>query len=287
MTAERRIVIEDEAGVRVVTFDRPEARNAFDLAMYRAVTVALQEALADERIAAVVMTGRGSAFTAGQDLREMAALAAGQGPPDADRGFQGLMDALATFDKPLLAAVNGVGVGLGCTLLCHADLVLVDETARLRVPFAELGVPPEAGSSWLLPERVGWQRAAAMLLAAEWIDASEAVAAGLALRVCPAGTVRDRTVELAHRIAGFAPDATRRIKQLMVVPRAHETAAARAREEAAFAALFAGLGVADPGAAGPGVAGPGAAGPGAVGTGAVGTGSDGASSAQVSAGWDR
>ena len=94
---------------------------------------------------------------------------------------------VVAFDKPLLAAVHGVGVGLGCTLLGHVDLVLMDEEARLRAPFAEMGVPPEAASSWLLPERMGWQRAAALLLASEWIDADQAVEAGLALRVCPSG----------------------------------------------------------------------------------------------------
>ena len=94
--------------------------------------------------------------------------------------------------------MHGVGVGLGCTLLGHVDLVLMDEEARLRVPFAELGVPPEAASSWLLPARMGWQRAAALLLASEWIDADQAVAAGLALRVCPAGTVLDETLDLAR-----------------------------------------------------------------------------------------
>ena len=119
------------------------------------------------------------------------------------------MDVAISFDKPLLAAVNGVGVGLGCTLLAHVDLVLMDEQARLRVPFAELGVPPEAASSWLLPERMGWQRASALLLASEWIDADQAVAAGLALRVCPRGTVLAETMDLARRIASFPPHATR------------------------------------------------------------------------------
>jgi enoyl-CoA hydratase/carnithine racemase len=146
---------------------------------------------------------------------------------------------VVSFDKPLLAAVHGVAVGLGCTLLGHADLVLVEEGTRLRAPFAELGVPPEAASSWLLPERMGWQRAAALLLASEWIDASEAVDAGLALRVCPVGTVLDETMDLARRIASFRPDATRRIKQLMTVARRPDVEAARAREEAAFADLFA------------------------------------------------
>jgi len=186
-----------------------------------------------------VLTGRGQAFTAGQDLREMAALAAGEGGPGAGAGFRGLMDTAVSFDKPLLAAVNGVGVGLGCTLLGHVDLVLMDEGARLRVPFAELGVPPEAASSWLLPERMGWQRASALLLASEWIDAHQAVESGLALRVCPGGTVLDETMDLARRIASFAAHTTRGIKRLMMAPRLPSIHAARAREEEAFAALFA------------------------------------------------
>ena len=234
-----RVEIDDDGGVRLIVFDRPEVRNAFDAAMYAAVTEALTGALADDRIRSVVVTGRGTAFTAGQDLREMAALATGGGGAEAGSGFRGLMEVAVSFDKPLLAAVNGVGVGLGCTLLGHVDLVLMDETARLRVPFAELGVPPEAASSWLLPERMGWQRASAMLLASEWIDAGQAVEAGLALRVCASGTVLEETMGLARRIASFAPHATRGIKRLMMASRRPAIDDARAREEAAFAALFA------------------------------------------------
>ncbi len=201
----RRIAVEDDTGVRLIAFDRPEVRNAFDAAMYRAVTEALALALADDSIHAVVLTGRGKAFTAGQDLREMALLASGQADPEAGSGFRDLLDLVMSFDKPLLAAVHGVGVGLGCTLLGHVDLVLVDEGTRLRVPFAELGVPPEAGSSWLLPERIGWQQASAMLLASDWVDAPRAVEVGLALRICPKGTVLAETMTLAHRIASFPP----------------------------------------------------------------------------------
>jgi enoyl-CoA hydratase/carnithine racemase len=236
---DRRVEVEDGSGVRLIAFNRPERRNAFDAALYQAVTVALAGARDDDDIRAVVLTGRGAAFTSGQDLREMAALATGQAGPDAASGFPGLLDALVSFDKPLLAAVNGVGVGLGCTLLCHVDLVLMDQAARLRVPFAELGVPPEAASSWLFPERMGWQQAASLLLASEWMDAPRAVEVGLALRVCPAGTVLAETMELARRIASFPPHATREIKRLMMVPRRQPIAEARAREDAAFAALFA------------------------------------------------
>jgi enoyl-CoA hydratase/carnithine racemase len=237
--SERRIDVDDDAGVRLIAFDRPEVRNAFDSAMYTAVTDALAGALDDDAIGAVVLTGRGKAFTAGQDLREMALLASGEGGPEAGSGFRQLMDLVMAFDKPLLAAVHGVGIGLGCTLLGHVDLVLVEEGTRLRVPFAELGVPPEAASSWLLPERVGWQQASALLLASEWIDARRAVEVGLALRVCPEGTVLVETMALACRIASFPTHATRQIKQLMMASRRQAIGDARAREEAAFAQLFA------------------------------------------------
>jgi enoyl-CoA hydratase/carnithine racemase len=119
------------------------------------------------------------------------------------------------------------------------DLVLMERGSRLRAPFAEMGVPPEAASSWLLPERLGWQWASALLLASQWIDADQAVAAGLALRVCEPGTVVEETLALARSVAAFPPHATRRIKRLMMAARRPAIEGARTREESAFAALFA------------------------------------------------
>jgi enoyl-CoA hydratase/carnithine racemase len=148
----------------------------------------------------------------------MARIASGEPNDGIAGGFPALIDALLGCPKPVLAAVNGVGVGLGLTLLAHCDVVLVDETARLRAPFAELGVPPEAGSSYLLPARLGWQQAARVLLCAEWISAGEAVEAGIALRVCSAGTVLDETIEVATRLAGYVPEAVQEIKRLMRAP---------------------------------------------------------------------
>jgi enoyl-CoA hydratase/carnithine racemase len=237
--SDHRVDVEDADGVRLVAFARPEARNAFDHAMYAAVTAALRGALGDDAVHVAVLTGRGTAFSAGQDLREMAALATGGGSGGPTSGFPDLLDLLARFDKPLLAAVNGAGLGLGCTVLGHVDVALIDEGARLRAPFADLGVPPEAGSSWLFPERMGWQRAAEVLLTARWLTAEDAVAAGLALRVCPAGTVLDETLTLARAVAAHPPHATRTIKRLLLEGRGAAVAEARAREEAAFAALFA------------------------------------------------
>ncbi len=235
---DQRVAVEDAEGVRVVAFDRVEVKNAFDSAMYGAVLDALEGALVDDGVHVVVLTGRGDAFTSGQDLREMAAIATGRLDPATGAGFRDLLDTVVTFDKPMLAAVHGVAIGLGCTLLAHVDLALVEEGTRLRAPFAELGVPPEAASSSLFPARLGWQRAAAMLLASEWIDADRAVASGLAYRVSPPGKVLEETMELANRIASFPPRTTREIKRLMIAERIPLVRAAREREEAAFGELF-------------------------------------------------
>lgn len=225
-------------GVRVIAFNRPEVRNAFDTTMYHEVTAALRAADADESIGAVVLTGRGSAFTSGQDLAEMAAIATGTAVEGAGQGFMGLLECLIDLSVPLLAAVNGVAVGLGFTLLPHCNLVLVDAGARLRVPFAELGVPPEAASSVLFPAAMGWQQAARILLTSDWVSAPELVELGLALRVCPAGTVLDETVALAARIAAHPRAATRASSSLVRAARRDTVVAANRREQAAFGALL-------------------------------------------------
>jgi enoyl-CoA hydratase/carnithine racemase len=238
-TGTRRIEIEEAApGVRVIAFNRPEVRNAFDTVMYQEVTAALWDADADDAVGAVVLTGRGSAFTSGQDLAEMAAIATGAAVPGAGQGFIGLLEGLTEFSVPLLAAVNGVAVGLGFTLLAHCDLVLVARDARLRVPFAELGVPAEAASSFLFPATMGWQQAARILLTSDWVDAEELVSLGLALRSCDPGAVLDETVELASRVAAHPRGATRAITSLMRAARRDAVLEANRREQGAFAQLL-------------------------------------------------
>ena len=230
---------EGAPGVRVVAFNRPDVRNAFDTAMYTEVTAALREADEDEAVGAVVLTGRGAAFTSGQDLAEMAAIATGTSIEGAGQGFMGLLDCIGTLSVPLLAAVNGVAVGLGFTVLAHCDLVLVDESARLRVPFAELGVPPEAASSLLFPAAMGWQQAARILLTSDWVGAEELIALGLALRSCEPEVVLDETVVLAARVAAHPHGATRAITGLMRAARRDAVLEANRREQGAFARLLA------------------------------------------------
>jgi enoyl-CoA hydratase/carnithine racemase len=236
---DHRVEVTHDGGVCLVAFDRPERRNAFDFPMYQAVTAALDDAAADPAVGAVVLTGRGGTFSSGQDLAEMAAIVAGSGPPGVETGFRGMLEAVGRLPQPLLAAVSGPAVGLGFTLLAHCDLVLVGESARLRVPFAELGVPAEAGSSFLFPLRMGWQQAARLLLTSEWIGADEAVALGVALRACPDDRVLDETMALARRVAALPAAAVREIKRLMWAPHLEALAAARAREDDAFRRLLA------------------------------------------------
>jgi enoyl-CoA hydratase/carnithine racemase len=234
-----RIEIDEAApGVRVIAFNRPEVRNAFDTTMYQEVTAALRAADSDEAVGAVVLTGRGTAFTSGQDLAEMAAIATGTAVEGAGQGFMGLLDCLIDLSVPLLAAVNGVAVGLGFTLLPHCNLVLVDAEARLRVPFAELGVPPEAASSLLFPALMGWQQAARVLLTSDWVSAPELVELGLALQVCDAGSVLSETVALAARIAAHPRGATRASSSLVRAARRDAVVEANHREQGAFASLL-------------------------------------------------
>jgi enoyl-CoA hydratase/carnithine racemase len=224
-------------GVRLITFDRPEARNAFTSAMYDEATTAFREAHDNDAVRVVVVTGAGSAFTAGQDLHELAALAADRaaGTEVGRHGFPGLLDAISGFDKPLLAAVNGAAVGFGFTLLAHADVVFVADSARLRVPFVDYSVPPEAASSYLFAQRFGWQRAADILLTGAWVSASDAVSWGIALAAYPDDELMPAMLTYAGGMARSSLDALRGVKRLMQTWQQPLVDAALAAESDAYA----------------------------------------------------
>jgi len=232
------VLVRDHGAVRLLTLNRPDVRNAFNVDLYTGLASELQAAKDDDEVKVVVLTGAGKVFSSGQDLEEMAALAAGTGPEGAASGFPTLLDTVQAFDKPLIAAVNGAGVGLGFTLLGHVDLVLLSETARFKVPFAELGVAPEAGSSYLLPKRLGSQVAANVLLGSAWLSAEEAVSCGFALRICAPDALVDDALELATDMAAAPLVSLRAIKRLMLQAQGTAVADARAREEAVFAELL-------------------------------------------------
>lgn len=251
--AEPLVLVDDAERVRTITFNRPGALNAFNTALYDAVATALRDAAVDGEVGAVVLTGAGRAFSAGQDLKEMAGIAAaigdarsveagddeaGDDEPAVTSGFPGMVDALVSFPKPLLAAVNGVGLGIGFTLLAHCDLVYVAEGARVKTPFTELGVAPEAASSYLFPIRMGWQRAARVLLASEWLGAEQLVECGLALEVLPPDQLQDRTIAVARTIAAMPLASVMTTKRLMLDAHRDAITRARAGEDAAFGELL-------------------------------------------------
>ena len=232
--------ITDEHRVRTLTLDRPEALNAFDEALYDATAEALLDAAADPGVAVVLLTGAGRAFSAGTDLREMHARATDPAFVPGKHGFIGLLDALVAFPKPLVCAVNGIGLGIGATVLGFADLAFMSSTARLKCPFTSLGVAPEAASSYLLPRLMGRQDAAWMLLSAEWIDAEQARDAGLVWRVCEPEDLLAEATRHATLIAQRPISSLVAVKRTMTAPLRAQVDAARERENAAFAELMGG-----------------------------------------------
>jgi enoyl-CoA hydratase/carnithine racemase len=183
----------------------------------------------------VVLTGEGRAFSAGQDLGEMMApVDHGDGEL---HGYRGFIPVLEEFDKPLLAAVNGIALGIGTTLLPYCDIVWIDPEARLKVPFMTLGVTTEAASSLLLPARMGWQAAARFIFTADWLSAEEAVACGLAYRVSAPGACVEEAMATARTIGAMPVDSLQTTKRLMVAARLEASRAARQREDAEFVRL--------------------------------------------------
>jgi enoyl-CoA hydratase/carnithine racemase len=226
------VTIEDADGVRLVTWNRPEALNAFNDELWDGTRDALLGAQADPELRCIVLTGTGRAFSAGQDLGEMMA------PPahdDGERhGYRGFIPVLEELDKPLLAAVNGLGLGIGATILPYCDIVWIDAEARLKVPFMTLGVTTEAASSLLLPQRMGWQAAARFIFTADWLSADEAVACGLAYRKSAPGAALDDAMATARALGQLPVDSLQTTKRLMVAARLDAGRAARQREDAEF-----------------------------------------------------
>ena len=234
------IRIEDHGRTRVLTLDRPEARNAFNEALYDAATDALLDAATDNSIAVVIITGTGQSFSSGNDLHEMATRAAG-GPFEHGRhGFSGFVDQLIEFPKPLLCAVNGLAVGIGATMLALSDLVLIASDARVRCPFTRLGVAPEAASSVSFPRLLGRQNGTWALLSSEWLSADECVQMGLAWRCCPPELLLEETLRHAAILASKPINSLVESKRAIVAPLKAELYAARERENDAFRVLLGG-----------------------------------------------
>jgi len=231
---------DDDNRVRTLTLNRPEVLNAFNEALYQATAEALAAAAEDAEVAVVLLTGAGRAFSAGNDLNEMQARISD--PQMADQGshFTTMIDALTRFPKPLICAVNGVGVGIGTTILGYADLTFMSSTARLKCPFTSLGVAPEAASSYLLPQLMGRQNAAWLLMSSEWVSADEALRMGLVWKVCEPDELIADARRHAEILASRPIPSLMAVKQTIAEPARPDIAAATARENAYFAELMGG-----------------------------------------------
>ncbi len=227
---------EQHGRVRVLRIHRPDALNAMNNQVFSAIRDGLASAETDDQVAVVILTGNGKAFSAGQDLSEMLATTGSDGEP---HQFPSMLETVAGFTKPLIGAVNGLGVGIGMTILAHCDLVLMSSTARLRTPFPQLGVAPEAGSSYTFASRVGWQDAAYVLMSGRWFTAQECLDMGFVWRVCEPDALDAETMALAEELAANPIPSLVATKRLMLDSGRRDLAvAAHEREMAAFVELI-------------------------------------------------
>lgn len=222
-----------EAGVMHLTFTRIDKKNAMTAETYTALTQALEAAEADDRVSVILFSAAGDSFSAGNDLGDFLA-----NPPAGEQApLMRFVAALMNGTRPLVAAVQGHAVGIGTTLLMHCDLVYAAENARFQTPFVDLGLCPEAGSSFLLPLLAGRQRAGSALLLGEAFDAKTAQAMGLVTEVLPGDGLLDHARGRAEALALKPRAALFETRRLMRKPWDAPLREAFADESATFSKL--------------------------------------------------
>ena len=225
------ILVERQGAIQRIRMNRPEKKNALTTAMYTAFAEAIRAADGDAGVRVILIEGAGDAFTAGNDLQDFLAHAPQGGP-------RPVLDFLQVFShaaKPIVAAVHGVAVGVGTTMLAHCDLVYAAEGARFSMPFVNLGLCPENASSFLLPSICGYQRAAELLMFGEPFDAAKAREVGLVNAVVPLAELGATAAAAAQKLAGKPPASLRLTKRLLRRAWLPEIEAALAEESKAFA----------------------------------------------------
>ncbi len=198
------IRIESDDGVLCMTMDRPQKKNALTPDMYAAMTAALEQAAGSDAVRAVLITGTGDSYTAG----------AGRLRAASSRTIIRLLPTWRVHST-IVAAVNGLAVGIGATMLLHCDLVYAAQNARLRFPFVNLGLVPEMASSVLLPRLAGYHRAAELMLLGDFFTAEEARDIGLVNRVLPAEKLLDHAMDAAKALAAKPREALRQTRALL------------------------------------------------------------------------
>ena len=205
------VVVETIAGVMHIRLNRPDKKNALTPDMYQAIADALRSADTEPKVRVIRITGTGDAFTSGNDVSSFIASRSepGERPPDH------FLNALATLDKPLIAAVNGFAVGVGATMLLHCDLVYAARSATFSFPFVDLGLFPEAGATMLLPLVCGHQKAMELFLFADRFDAQTAKSAGIVNAIFDDDQLETETKARAARLAAKPAAALRATKAMV------------------------------------------------------------------------
>ena len=205
------ILIHTDAGVSTITFNRLDKKNALTEAMYSALAEAMQQAASDDAVRVLVIQGDASVFTAGNDIKDFLE----HPPTSTDAPVFRFLRQLVSFPKPLIAAVAGPAVGVGTTMLFHCDLVYAGDNAAFAMPFVNLGLCPEAGSSLLAPQLVGHQRAAELLLLGEPFLAETARDLGLVNRITAPTEVNELAGAQARRLASKPMSSLLETKRLL------------------------------------------------------------------------
>jgi enoyl-CoA hydratase/carnithine racemase len=230
MSSAEHVLVSDAGGVLRIQMHRPEKRNALTRAMYTALAEAIEKADADPMIRVIQITGAGEVFTSGNDLRDfLETPPTGSGNP-----VMRFLSVIAEAHKPMIAAVNGLAVGVGVTMLLHCDLVYASQEASFQLPFVNLGLVPEAASSLLLPRLIGHQRSAELLFFGDRFDAQAARQLGLVNSIHPPGALDQVVAERASMLAAKPPQALRATKQLLKGGLRSDVAARLEEERAQF-----------------------------------------------------
>jgi enoyl-CoA hydratase/carnithine racemase len=227
------IVTEHAGSVLRIQLNRPTKRNAMTSAMYVTLADLFNEAAKDKNTRVVLWHGAGDSFCAGNDVGDFLKNPPGPGESPQSR----LMDALVNFDKPVVAAVQGAAIGGGTTMLTHCDFVYAGESTQFQMPFINLAVVPEFGSSYSVPARIGHLRAAELILLGIPFDARRAVELGLATQVISDKDVLARATETAGKLAAKPAAALQASKRLMKQPFREQIKAAMKAENQEFSAL--------------------------------------------------
>ena len=209
------IGISTDGFVRIITLDRPDAMNALCPELVDGLIDAMDEAERDPKVRTVLLTGAGKAFSVGIDLRCLLELETPENKHLVYERLPVMFDRFIDFPKPLLIAVNGMGIGFGATICGLADIVVMAQSAKLRAPFTSLGVVPEGTSTHSFSRIMGRQKASWVLLSSEWMEASFCKDSGLAFDVVPDESLMDAALARARTIASMPPESLYRTKRLM------------------------------------------------------------------------